>query len=421
MKITRLDATADIVERYIGEHLFDDRDLMYSGIDSQTGRPFEHGFITPQKVPLRASIDPWSYWTYEDSVLSTGLYLDGLVLKYEVTRESGSLERAHRIWTIIERIYSASQVYGPGSFLRPYGGILNMGRFIEPLGTDQASPLFSGLFRYRRYTEGERSADVRRVMLETLRWYERQGFKYFYYKSFVHGSMRSTCHSNSYYLPAVSWAAEEEPDDPRWGRYREIRLGLYERGEARLQPRNGHPTFSWGSDLDVLRVILGPRFSQVFTDSLLGEASEAVKEILDGYEKPGMFNRICPESAETSFKPYYTLPDRRNDPEWKTLMAFGYYYTRHHGRSRPRHESHVLLALASAGYKPEETTRRAEELLALRSRVPEDFTSFLSDDYDLLPETVHLYARSVGVNMVGWWRDYWLLRHIRKRAEEGLL
>ena len=32
----------------------------------------------------------------------------------------------------------------------------------------------------------------------------------------------------------------------------------------------------------------------------------------------------------------------------------------------------------------------------------------LAEDYDRLPETVHLYARSVGVNLVEWWRNYWL-------------
>jgi hypothetical protein len=41
----------------------------------------------------------------------------------------------------------------------------------------------------------------------TLRWYEQQGLKYFYYKAFIHGWMRSTGHSNSYYLPAIAWVA----------------------------------------------------------------------------------------------------------------------------------------------------------------------------------------------------------------------
>ncbi len=76
--------------------------------------------------------------------MSMGLYLDALVLQYEITGEAACLERAQRIWTMIERVFAASQVYGPGSFLRPYGGFLNMGKFMEPLGTDQAGPAFLG-------------------------------------------------------------------------------------------------------------------------------------------------------------------------------------------------------------------------------------------------------------------------------------
>ncbi len=407
-----LTATADAVERYIQTHLFDPVGLMVSGIDAHTNQPFARDFITPRKVPRRAAFDPWSYWTYEDSVMSMGLYLDGLMLQYAVTKVDACLQRAHRIWTMIERVYAASQVYGLGSFLRPYGGFLTMRQFMEPLGTDQAGPLFFGLYRYLAHLDGDHADDVRRVMLNTLKWYEQQGFKYFYYKAFVHGSMRSTCHSNSYYLPAIAWAATVEPDDPRWRRYLEIRLDLYRGGHAHIQPPKGHPTFSWGSDLGILRDILGPRFDKVFTPAMLNEAHAAVNDILADYEQPGFVKRICPESGDAHFKPHVVKPDPVNDPEWKTLMAFDYMYTRHHGRSLPRHEPHVLLALASVGHETEKTLAHAAELLALRSRVPHDFTAFMAEDYDRLPETVHLYARSVGISMVGWWRDYWLLRNL---------
>jgi len=48
---------------------------------------------------------------------------------------------------------------------------------------------------------------------------------------------------------------------------------------------------------------------------------------------------------------------------------------------------------------------------ALRTRVPEDFTDFLVEDYDILPEEVHLFARTVCAILPEAWRDYWLLRH----------
>ena len=45
-------------------------------------------------------------------------------------------------------------------------------------------------------------------------------------------------------------------------------------------------------------------------------------------------------------------------------------------------------------------------------RVPEDFTVYLTEDYDRLPEEsfTRLQARLVGGGMVGWYRNYWRLR-----------
>lgn len=72
--INQLAITAATVEAYIEANLFDPVGLMYSGIDSHTNRPFERDFITLRKVPRRAAFDPWSYWTYEDSVMSIPKY-----------------------------------------------------------------------------------------------------------------------------------------------------------------------------------------------------------------------------------------------------------------------------------------------------------------------------------------------------------
>ena len=225
--------TAVAVEKYIEEHLFDPSGIMYGAIDSHTGVPFGRDFITPRKVPRRASFDPWSYWTYEDSVLSMGLYLDGLVLKYGVTGRSECLSRAKKVWDVVRAIYSCSQVHGIGSFLRPYGGFENMSRFMEPLGTDQASTLFSGLYRYLAYARFHDAAIIRRVMTKTLEWYEQQGFEYFYYKSFIHGyapKEPASDHGNSYYLPAIAWAASTFPQEPHWQKHLDMRLGYFSEG-----------------------------------------------------------------------------------------------------------------------------------------------------------------------------------------------
>jgi len=74
---------------------------------------------------------------------------------------------------------------------------------------------------------------------------------------------------------------------------------------------------------------------------------------------------------------------------------------------------------AQSAYQQRTIAERVAGLLALWRHVPTDFTAFLAEDYDRLPDTVHLYARSVGVGLVHWWRNYWLLRSIDEIASQA--
>jgi len=86
------------------------------------------------------------------------------------------------------------------------------------------------------------------------------------------------------------------------------------------------------------------------------------------------------------------------------------YNCYHAGRERPRHEIAVLCSLAALGVPG--TAQQAAEILALSKKIPQDFTDWLSQDFPIIPEAAHIYARSVGIVMINWWRDYWMLRHI---------
>ena len=399
-------STAQEIESYVEAHLFDPLGIMYSYVDSHTNRPFDRGFVTPIKVPRRAAFDPWAFWTYEDSILTTGLYIDGLILKYKVTGDEACLGRLAELWAIVKNVYACSQVHGIGCFLRPYGGYLGMSKWMEPLGTDQASPLFSGLYRYLEYADAETRADITRIMLQTLEWYEAQNFEYFYYKFFLHSyspKEELSEHPNSYYLPAIAWAATVSGDS-KWKTYLEQRLSLFSEGRYNICP-----AFCWGSDLCVLADIMGEEFGETFDRDMLEAGYQRCQEKLSEYDEPGTVKRLCPESADPDFVPGL---DPSFDPEQG--MGYAYFSTRHQGRARPRQEIDFLVALAALGYRQEEVTRQAVELLSHRRHVPADFTHWLADDYDRLPESVHIYARAVGTIMVEWWRNYWAIRNIEK-------
>jgi hypothetical protein len=399
--------TISAVEAYIRENEFwDPFGVMYAYIDRFTGKPFERDFITPIKVPRRADIDPWSYWAYEDTVETTGAYIYGLVSKYRVTGDLACLELAQAAWRSLRNIYYASQVYGIGSFLRPYGGFENMGKWTEPLGTDQASPMFGGLYFYMKYADKQTREEISDVLLKSITWYEQQGFRYLYYKNFIHEWAPLHQHAAAYYLPAIAWAAEVTGDE-RWRSHLDAGFERFNRQEYNL-----YESLNWGTEIAVLKGVLGDRIGDYFTEERMGEGFAACQEALSLYSEPGMTWRIHPESAEPGFKPYV-------QESFNSDVGFGFagLATVHGGRTRPRREMHFLCGLAELGYPG--AYEQAVEILGCRRNVPEDFLEYNAEDYDDLPETVHLYARGIGAFLFEWWRNYWWLRDIEKRNSEG--
>ncbi len=398
----RCDAVAKATGEYIEAHLFDPEGFMMSAIDVYTGRPFERKFITPIKVPRRADIDPWAFWTYEDSVMAMGLYMDALMRQHAVTGDARCVERCRRLWQTLRRIYSASQIHGIGAFLRPYGGWQGgletvMHQFLEPLGTDQASPLLAGLYLFRPYADVNTQTEIDRMIEQTLRWYADQGFTYFYYKNLLTEFNAAYQHGLSFFLPAAAWAARRT-HRAYWRKVRQELLGRFHDPQYHVLR-----AFTWGSDLPILAELLGDEFRQSMPRELFDRAFTEAQLALSTYPRPDM---IKPDQSGVT-------PEQVGlDPAFDRQRGFGFAFfaTRHHGRLRPHFELTPICGLAALGYPG--ALDIACKVLEMFRRVPEDFTHYLLDDYSHLPETVHLYARSTGVQLVLWLRNYWLLRLI---------
>ncbi len=402
---SRCGATAQSAGRYVEEHLFDPEGFMMSAIDSSTGRPFEPDFITPIKVPRRADIDPWAFWTYEDSVMAMGLYMDALMRQHAVIGDARCVERCRSLWQTLRRIYSASQIHGIGSFLRPYGGWKGgletlMHQFLEPLGTDQASPMLSGLYLFRPHADKATQTEIDTLVEQTLKWYADQGFTYFYYKTMLTEWNQDFQHGMSFFLPAAAWTARRTRSafwrkklDGQLARFRDPKFHILR-------------AFNWGSDLPVLAELLGKDFARHLPMEFFDRAFAEAQIALSTYPKPEMIKRDQPG----------VTPDQVGvDPEFDRERGFGFAFfaTRHRGRQRPHFEHNPICGLAALGYPG--AFEMAFEILSLFKRVPEDFTHYLYEDYDHLPETVHLYARSTGVQEIQWLRNYWLLRQIEMK------
>lgn len=401
-RMDQLRSTADAVEKYTDDNLFDGFGLMMSGIDSHTDEPFPESFITEEKVPRRANFDPWSYWTYEDSIKTAGHYMEGLVLKYELTDDEAALDRAKEVWSSCWDVFSQSEVYGGlGCFLRPYGGFDKMETFGEPLGTDQAAPLLYGSYRLLEHVDGNTRTRIVDMLVRTLKWYADRNYTHRYYKSFTVSWHPPLHHQASFYLPALALAAVETQDEHWWNDL-ETHLDRQLNDDAFVESERG---VAWGfkqGGLLILQEILGDTFEEYLTPNTVDQMSDEVTAWLSEYDEDWV-KPICPESTDPGFEPYQSS-------EVDPYDGFGWAHNAwvHGGRERPRHEITVLTQLAGLGR--DDAIEQAIDLLELRRTVPEEFTQWLSDDYEDLPDAVHIRSRSVGAVMVDWWRQYWVLR-----------
>ena len=388
---------ADELEGYIFNNLFDATGLLMSSIDSRSDEPFKHAAITTQRVPRRAHHDPWSYWTYEDSVMGMGLLIDGLVLNHKVTSDDKCIDQAKAVWKQLRQVYYHSQVFGIGSFLRPYGGHDKMDTFAEPLGTDQATTMFSGVYRLMPYLANDARREAADIMVRTLKWYVDQGYRYWYYKCMIHDWAPPLHHAASYYLPALLFAHRHTGDvaylrDFNHHMKRHLSGGDYTLAYA----------FRFGSELLVLRDMLGSAFDKWFDAAAIDRMWSETQQELAQFSDPGTWRRFFPESVNDEFHPYL-----RESYRGDVGMGFELFGWVHGGRARPRHEVSVLCALAALGR--DGAADLALELLNLRKQVPWDFTPWNFEDHDELPHAVQLYASSVGIGMINSWRDAWLL------------
>jgi len=135
-------------------------------------------------------------------------------------------------------------------------------------------------------------------------------------------------------------------------------------------------TFKRGSDLVMLAELLGPDFEQAFPQALLDSGYQEALEYLAQFTLPGM---TAPAGSGAR-----TRPEER-----------GFYF---------------LCGLVTLGHPG--AAEKALSVLSAPKKVPEDFTTFLSDDSDKLPKTryVQLQARAVGYQLIMWYRNYWILR-----------
>ena len=445
----KLRRISEMLEAYLLEHFFDEDGILYAYIDVETGKPFTSEFMSTQYLDMFHVPDPVHYWSNEDSMQYSGYLLAALYEKYMATRESQVLEQMNDIYLGIRKVYELSQSIEPNSFSRPYGGLQNMAKYRECLGTDQAQSLFWGLWLFAQVAGQRIRSQIDEMNLRTLEWYRRQNYSYLYYKMIVHGSrgddMRDLGHSLCHYLPCLLWAREVTGDVSYYNDY----VSLWE--EQWFECYRRRMNFSWKHRHN-LRWLKDLAPEQSFWQKFLERCNDLDLSLFNGTDPLTGAN----EHGEDSFHWLFPLIDqdgfchewrRAGEKGFKTGITQEQEEWLSGWRSASREEKAQLLNLMKdrRGWFPGEKRnlyrhkakfipvskikditmaimydhsftehiQKAKELLAKYDTI-DLFTWVIDPDHQLIPEeSIHFYPRSVSSGLISFWLlGYWTLQRV---------
>src|SRR5690349_7513951 len=104
-----------ILQRFLGEHYFDDAGFMYSMWfwKGDELRPFRHGDFAGQSVfNLKEGLQPEDYNSYENTAFTSGFFLWSQCLRFHVTGEEEALAYADKAFRSIDQIFKLTEAEG---------------------------------------------------------------------------------------------------------------------------------------------------------------------------------------------------------------------------------------------------------------------------------------------------------------------
>lgn len=402
--------------RLYPDHFMDRDGLIYSCVDRTTMRPFTQEFYETQVwSPHAIHENRADFLAYEDTMNNMGVYLDMLKYAYLGTGDAYYLDEIHRVCRLLVRIFDKSQSIEPGFFKRPYGGLGAVRQRQEPLGTDQAYAILAGTREVYDLLEPDLQAEVKRMTVDSLLWYARQGYRYVYYHIHYHAIEAGPFdkgtfggrHALSYYVPALLWCYEITGerrfiDDYHWMFDRYIRdRDLSENARA----------FSrwWGL---LVTSELAPEEHQPFFRDLTEQMMSRYLVVLDRLAEHNSVGPGYTSWLEPDWSFVFNPPDLPDLDKEGTLRQRG-DMLRSWIRYAPLMQIRDIVHYA--GQRPGAVNLDTVKRVLVQADTPYHFCYYYDPTESVLPPKMRFYDRyMVPHSYSGWLGAYWRMRHMER-------
>ncbi len=180
MRVSPIEEKASRLEDFVRDNLIDLNGLVLSFVDAATGKPFSAGEFTPdvdrmRHPPAMGTEDFGSYFAYENCGMCTGAWLTAQVLKYQVTKDVGSLQTARAAFEAIRELFDCSQAIAPGFFSKFHNG-----RISPEISTDQCLYAVWGLDQFSAFATAAEQKEIAQVITGIADFWTARGYKHPY-------------------------------------------------------------------------------------------------------------------------------------------------------------------------------------------------------------------------------------------------
>lgn len=177
MSSNMLKQKSTTIEAYLEDKMIAPSGVVYSMINSDTGKPWVSGDWLGEYESLKIpNTLPWEVLGFENCGMVTGAYLAAMTFKYKSTGSAEALAIASRTFTGLVHIYELGQKKEVGFFPKIYGG-----KFSEQISSDQYLYAMKGMKLYHEIAPEDQKNQIEQMVCAMADFWIKQKYHYRYY------------------------------------------------------------------------------------------------------------------------------------------------------------------------------------------------------------------------------------------------
>jgi len=405
--IDKLEKDEENISNFIENHMVDECGLVYGAINADTLRPWTDNELLAYDLFSPAKKGPADFTAYEDSLMATGEYALGQLIKYQVTQDPKALTTASQQVYAILRVLYEGELYEKGYLPKPYGGI-RKASYSHEISPDQYIKAYIALRAYQPYAPKSLNRTIDSYLVAIADYFLIRGFSHPYFESAI-VSPKSAHHSTSIYIPSLFIAYKITGDkkylDPINSRFDDALKVLSEKkyggfNICSLLCEGFSLSLKEGLDderlKDVIKKLWEFNIPQVSSDGL-------------GY----IYEDITDENQCEPFLGEFKKKELNLENAWRFI------------RWRSNGKTSMVLRLPSLAsivdeYFPETEAYKMGLFILDKVKDPKMMLDFNdTDGKQLLPEHRYLAKTICGIGISSWVLAYWRLRDLAGKRVNG--